>query len=482
VTVEAAQAQPNAVAARPADLAPVANAATLLDHGLAGLRGVVLDVLATGLRAADPVAAVDEAVTVSGSSLRVGGRSFDLDDYGAVVVLGAGKASLSIAAGLERKLGDRIDRGLVVRRRGQPGGLDRIEVLDADHPVPSEASLVAGRRLVDAAGQCRPGDLLITAFTGGSSALACVPPDGVDFVAKQALHAMLLDSGASIAEVNTVRKHVSQIKGGRLAALANGATIVNLTLSDVVGDAVDLLCDVVVPDSTDCDGAVAVLRRYGLWEAVDPAIRAHLSTPEAESPSLAGLDITTTVLVTGATVVDRMAERVRALGCTPAILGTSLAGDGGALGALLGSLASESSVHGRPFAAGTVLVAAGGEATVSIQRREGVTIGAGGPNQEVAVAFARAVAGGARAAAGFVDSDGSDGGTEAAGGCVDSSTLPSARAMGVDLDSALIRHDCQSTLERLGDLVVTGPTGTNISDLLVVAIETSTAEPGTGPS
>jgi glycerate 2-kinase len=471
VTVDAAQAAQPSVVAVSSDLAPIANAAVLLDHGLAELRQVSLDVVASGLRAADPGLAVDRLVEVDGQFLRVGGRSFDLDAARSVVLLGAGKASLSIAVALERMLGDRISGGLIVRRAGAPGALSHVEVMDADHPVPSEASLAAGRRLVELASTCGPGDLLITAFTGGSSALACLPPEGVPFEAKASLHSMLLDSGASISEVNTVRKHVSRIKGGRLAACAAGATILNLTLSDVVGDAVDLLCDVMVQDTTEPAAAIGVLERYGLWDEVVPEIRRHLGSSEADSPSLADLDITTCVLVTGSTVVEGMAERVRTIGWTPVVLGSALEGDAGGLGRFLGTLAAESSARGRPFAPGAVLVAAGGEATVAIGRRTGGAIGSGGPNQEVALAFAKAVGGDHAQIAGvFLDSDGSDGGTEAAGACVDSTTVQRATMLGVDVDAALARHDSTAVLEQLGDVVTTGSTGTNISDLLVVAI------------
>jgi glycerate 2-kinase len=472
VTVDGARIAQRTIASSSSDLAAIGNADVLLDHGLTDLRRVALDVITAGLRAADPGDAVDRLVDVDGQYLRVASRSFDLAAARSVVVLGAGKASLAIAASLERKLGDRLTGGLIVRRSGAPGSLDRVEIIDADHPVPTEASLAAGRRLVERAAECGPGDLLITAFTGGSSALACLPPAGVSFESKQALHSLLLDSGASIAEINTVRKHVSALKGGRLAVLAGGATILNLTLSDVVGDAVDLLCDVVVQDTTDPAAAVAVLKRYELWDQISPDIQAHLATDDARSPSLAGLDITTCVLVTGSTVVDRMADRVRDLGRTPVVLGSALAGDAGSLGGFLGVLAAESALHDRPFEPGSVLVAAGGEATVSIHRGAGTVVGCGGPNQEVALAFAKAVASDrAQVVGAFLDSDGSDGGTEAAGGCVDSTSIRRALELGVDVDAGIDGHDSTETLTRLGDLIMTGPTGTNISDLLVVAID-----------
>jgi glycerate 2-kinase len=454
----------------PAEVVPLAGAVEP-DHGHADLRRLAVDVVACGLRAADPGAAVARLVSRDGDSLRVGSRTYDLAAFGSVVVLGGGKASMPIAMELEAVLGDRITRGLVVRRAGDPGTLHRIEVVDADHPLPSDASLDAARRLHEIAATCGPGDLVITAFTGGSSSLVCLPPDGVTFADKRELHALLLDSGAAIEEVNAVRKHVSAIKGGRLAATMPGATLVNLTVSDVVGDALDLLCDTVVEDTTTPDDARIVLARYGLWEQIAPELRRHLASPLAASPRLTGRDITSHVLVTGASVLTAMAERVRSLGREPVVLGSSLEGEAGSLGAFLGTLARESVVHGAPFARGSVLIGAGGEATVSIRRRPAVQIGFGGPNQEVALGFARAVRGPERVAGVFVDSDGLDGGTYAAGGCVDSRTATCAEELGIDLSGALAHHDARPALERLGDLLVTGPTGTNISDLIVVVLD-----------
>lgn len=437
---------------------------------VAGLRQVALDVVQSALRAADPSDGVARLVSREGDRLCVGDRTFDLAAYRSVVLLGAGKATMSIAEAVESVLGDRLTRGLVVRRTGDPGVLRRVEVIDADHPLPSKASVEAARRLQEVAAECRAGDLVITAFTGGSSALVCGPPDGVPFPAKQTLHALLLDSGASIEEINTVRKHISSIKGGRLAAMMPESTLVNLTVSDVVGDALDLLCDPVVQDSSTAEDARNVLVRRGLWDLVTPEVRAHLGSRAAESPDLTGQDIASHVLVTGSSVLTAMADRVRDLGRVPVALGSALEGEAVSLGGFLGTLARESVAHGSPFPAGSVLIGAGGEATVSISRRPGAAVGSGGPNQEVALGFARAVAGAGPVVGVFLDSDGVDGGTHAAGGCVDSNTLACARRLGLDLDGALERHDARSVLERVGDLHVTGPTGTNISDLIVIVL------------
>ena len=466
------QAQIDAGRPGPAtDLLPVSNTRQLLDHGLPGLRKLALDIVASGIRAASPAAAVDRLVEVRGNVLHAGGHRFDLDAVRSVLVLGAGKASLSIVAALEAKLGDRIAGGLVACRRGAGGDLRHVEVVEADHPVPSRASLAAGRRLLEAAAAVGPGDLVITAFTGGSSALACVPADGLSFKAKQRLHGLLLASGAPIAEVNAVRKHISALKGGRLAARMRGATLLNLTVSDVPGGFADLLCDPVVQDTTDVPDAIAVLKRYDLWEDAGPEIRRHLDSPLARSPVLDGrVSIATVVLVSGAEVVAEMAARAHALGCEPVVLGSTFEGEAVHLGGLLGVLAQESSLRGRPFRPGAVLVAAGGESTVTLPRRDARTR-LGGPNQELALGFARAIARERAAVAGvFVDSDGSDGGTEAAGGCADSLSAARATECGLDLHAAVMEHDSCTALRLLGDLVITGPTGTNVADLWAIAI------------
>jgi glycerate-2-kinase len=480
VTADPADLKRRPRAAAASSDAFLGNSHELLGHGLTGLRQVVLDVAGTGLRAADPGRAVERLLRFDGRLLHTGGRYFDVTAARSIVVLGAGKASVAIAAAVERMLGDAITQGLVVTRRGSGQALRRIEVVTAEHPVPGAASWDAGRKLAEIASGLGPGVLLITAFTGGSSALASLPPDGVPFAAKQKLHALLLESGASIAEINTVRKHVSSIKGGRLAALATDATILNLTVSDVVGDQVDLLCDPAVQDTTTSSAAVTVLKRRGLWSDVPAEVRRHLRDEASESPSLSGRDITTTVLITGQDVLARMAQRASALGWHPVSLGSRLEGEAANLGGFLGTLAAESSAHDRPFAPGTVLIAAGGEATVTLRQRGAHGHGQGGPNQELALAFARSAGRGRSAVAGaFLDSDGSDGGTAAAGGCVDSTTAGRAADDSLSLDDAIARHDATATLSSLHGLIETGPTGTNVSDIWVIAIGAADGGAGT---
>jgi glycerate 2-kinase len=448
----------------------LANRDGLVAHGQAGLRELVLEVAEAGLRAADPEAAVRAAVARGESgAVVVDGSEFCVGGDGRVLVLGAGKASARIAATLEQVLGDAISGGLVVAPTGHDAALERIELLAAGHPVPTSASRQAAVRLMRLAATAGPGDVVLACFTGGSSALACLPPDGVRFEEKRRLHRLLLGSGASIREVNTVRKHVSAIKGGRLAATMQGAAIVNLTVSDVVGDPLDAITDPTVADTTTSEDAIGVLQAYDLWDAVAPSIRRHLSAGErAQSPSLDHAPIHSRMLVTGADVARAMARRAAELGMAAHLVSTAMEGESREIGAALAAIAAEVHDHGRPFSSPCLLLGAGGETTVTLGRSE--LFGNGGPNQAAALGFALRIGGGRAVAAAFIDTDGMDGGTDLAGALVDGSTVERATAAGVDLRLALLQHRSSEALTLLGDTIVTGHTGSNVNDLFAIAV------------
>ena len=443
------------------------NRDALLSHGAVELRAAVLHVVEAGLAACDPGDAVERLVSMDGDAVTVDGVQYPLGD-GRLIVLGAGKATLSAAAALERAIGDRIDTGLIVVQRGVEHGLGRIEVVEADHPLPTEASRAAAGRLVETARAVGPGDLVLCCFTGGSSALACLPADGVTLEEKRDLHRLLLRSGATIAEVNAVRKHVSALKGGRLAQAMGAGRIVNLTVSDVPGDALDAITDPTVADTTTAADAIAVLRAHGLWEEVAESVRRHLGSPAAESPALAGAAIRTVVLVHGETACTAMAARASDLGLRPIVLSTRLEGESREVGATLVDLGRESARTGRPFAAPCMLIGCGGETTVTI--RNGAPFGAGGPNQEAALGAALRLRGEAAIAAAFLDTDGADGGSAAAGALVDGQTAVRAASAGIDLRAALLEHASGSVLRELDDLIVTGPTGTNVNDMFAIGV------------
>jgi glycerate-2-kinase len=449
--------------------AVIGNRSSLLAHGAIELRAAVLDVVEAGLAACDPGEAVERLVALDGGRLVVDGTGHELGT-GRLLVVGAGKATLAIAAALQRILGDRIDGGLVVVPRGHGRPLGPIEVVEADHPLPTEASLEAARRLAALAATVGRGDVVLGCFTGGSSALASLPPAGVTLAEKHELHRLLVRSGAGIGEVNAVRKHVSGIKGGRLAQAMAGARIVNLTVSDVSGGALDAITDPTVQDTTTVNDAIEALRIHGLWDQVPASVRRHLQSGEAGSPTLDGVAVRTVVLVDGEAACRAMAERAEELGYRPIVLSTSIEGESREVGATLVDLGRESARSGRPFTAPCMLIGCGGETTVTI--RNGAQLGAGGPNQEACLAAALRLGDREPVAAAFIDTDGADGGSDAAGAIVDGRTAARAHAAGVDLRGALVGHASGAALRALGDLIVTGPTGTNVNDMFAIGVAT----------
>jgi glycerate-2-kinase len=311
------------------------------------------------------------------------------------------------------------------------------------------------------------GDLVIACFTGGSSALASLPPNGVTFEDKRRLHEVLLGSGMPISDVNTVRKHVSTVKGGRLAADIAPARIVNLTISDVAGDVHDLITDPSVQDTSTVGDAIAVLNDYGIWDQVPASIIEHLRSPAAESPDLSGIEIHTSMLVTGIGVCEAMVAEARNRGYKPVILTTTLEGEAREMGRFIADMARSSGVAGYPFEPGTVLLGCGGENAVTTAGKG--SFGDGGPGQEATLAAALTFPG-CQIASLFMDTDGSDGGTDAAGGICDGRTAERAFETGLDLRQALLGHTSREPLRRLGDLIDTGATGTNVNDLFVTVI------------
>jgi glycerate-2-kinase len=446
----------------------IRNRSELLGHGRRGPRELALRVAEAGLAACDPGLAVERLVAVEDDELVVAGRRHRLHPDGRIVVLGSGKASLKIALALERILGERLHGGTVVVRHGSAAARpDRVEVLEAAHPLPDERSVAAALWLLEQAGALGDRDIVIACFTGGSSALTSLPPDGVSAADKRELHRLLLGAGLPISEVNTVRKQVSGFKGGRLALAVAPARLINLTVSDVAGDALDAITDPsVANDSTPAD-ATAILRSYDLWGDVAASIRAHLESPGLEIPDLSDIEIHSVLLVTGETACEAMAAEARRAGAEPVILSTGLEEEAGPVGRLLARLAFESFELGRPFAPPAVLIGCGGESTVKLGA--GDEFGGGGPNQEAALAAAPVLAGSDVAAA-FIDTDGSDGGTELAGAISDGATVERAAAAGIDTREALARHRSGAAIQALGDGIETGPTHTNVNDLFAVAI------------
>lgn len=447
--------------------ASIRNLDELCSRGLSELRRDALEIAQTGLAACDGAGAAREAVSLTPEGVMIDGIDHHLGEGRRLFVLGAGKATLPIAEALEDVLGDRIDGGAVILRRGEVANLRHIDSYIADHPLPTRESVEGALRLEDLAAEAREGDLVIACFTGGSSALASLPPDGVTFEDKRRLHELLLGSGMPISDVNTVRKHVSTVKGGRLAAHIAPATIVNLTISDVAGDVHDLVTDPSVQDTSSVGDAIAVLKDYGIWDEVPESVVRHLKSPAAESPDLSGFAIHTSMLVTGIGVCEAMVAESRSRGYKPVILSTTLEGEAREMGRFVADMARSSSVSGYPFEPGTAILGCGGENAVTIAGKG--SFGEGGPGQEAALAAA-SILDGCQVASLFMDTDGSDGGTDSAGGICDGRTLERAGEIGLDLRKALFGHTSGEPLRQLGDLIQTGATGTNVNDLFVTVV------------
>ncbi len=449
----------------------IQNRARLADHGERELRATVLDLAEAALAALSPSAGLRRSVAVDGQDLVAGGRRYDLSAIDRLVVLGAGKASAEVAVALEQMLGPRLDAGVVVVPRSALMPARRLTLMAAEHPVPGQASVAGGRALLAQAAGLGERDLAICVFTGGSSALASLPPPGIPAADKASLHRLLLTSGMPVVDINTVRKHVSRIKGGRLARAIAPARILNLTVSDVVGDPLDCITDLTVQDTSSVADALSVLREWELLDRVPRSVRDYLlDCAAAESPDLGDVDIESVLLARGEDGTEAVLRAARSRGFAGVRLGGSLEGEAATVGRVLATLAAESERAGAPWARGSVVVACGGECTVNLGPDADGLLGRGGPSQEAAVGAALALDGVGGVAALFADTDGSDGGTAIAGGLVDSSTAGQARRQGLSLRKGLVGHETTAILQACGDAVVTGATLTNANDLVIIAV------------
>jgi glycerate-2-kinase len=376
-----------------------------------------------------------------------------------------------MACAVERVLGNRIWSGLVIVKYGHGAPTKRIAVEEAGHPIPDRAGLRAARRLRLLASSLSKRDLLIVLLSGGASSLMPAPVPGVTLGDKQRVTRQLLKSGASIREINTVRKHLSTLKGGRLAG-STDATIVTLILSDVLGDDVSAIASgPTVPDATTFRDAVECLKRYRLWSGLPPGIRKHLDRGRhglvAETPKPGDAlfrRVYHRVIGTGELAVAAAARVARKAGLRTIVRSTMLTGEAHPTGARFGGMAREILERGEPVRRPCCILA-GGETTVTVRGN-----GTGGRAQEFAVAAAKKIAGLKNVWVAAFGTDGTDGPTDVAGAVVDGETKDRARHMGVDLDAALKQNDTYPVLRKLRAHIKTGPTGTNVNDLYLLLV------------
>jgi glycerate 2-kinase len=387
-------------------------------------------------------------------------------DTGRCIVVGGGKSAAVMAAALEDAWPDVALEGTVVTRYGHAVPTRHIEVIEASHPVPDDNSERGALRLLERVRGLTKDDTVIALMSGGASALLAAPVPGLTLADKQAINRALLTSGANITEMNAVRKHLSAIKGGRLAAAAAPARIVTLAISDVPGDDPAVIgSGPTVPDATTFAGARALIARYGVTPS--PAVAARLARDDDETPKPGSLGhVAFRLIATPMMALDAMAARARAMGLTPLILGDALEGEASHVGTLMAGIARSVRLHGHPVRAPAVLLS-GGETTVTMSNRAS---GNGGRNTTFLLGLGIALDGAANIWATAGDTDGIDGMDEIAGAILTPDSLGRARGLGLDARERLAAHDSHGFFGALGDLIITGPTLTNVNDIRAILI------------
>ncbi len=420
------------------------------------------EILSAGLAAADPKEAVLRSVRVEGDSILAGDARFEAER---VFVLSAGKAAGAMARAAVEVLGEKISGGIVVTKDDHDPGPEVLETVFSSHPEPDERGVEAARKVRALAESLGEGELLLALVSGGASALLADPAPPIELTELRGLTGALLKSGADIGEINTVRKHVSVLKGGGLVRLASPAPTAALLLSDVVGDEPSSIASgPTAPDPTTLDDARSVLRRYGIQppESIAEHLNEAQENPGPDDPVFES--VVNVICGGGRSSAEAAARRAKELGYAPLLLTTTLTGDALGAASMYAAIVREILASGNPAAPPCAIVS-GGEATVVVRGD-----GTGGPNEEFALALAVELDGVNGWAAFSADTDGHDGSTDAAGGMVDGTTVGRIREGGVDPGEALSNNDSYPALEAGGALLVTGPTGTNVNDLRVALV------------
>ena len=423
------------------------------------------EILAAGLAAADPTDAVRRSLGFEGGAISVGVRTFEA---GSVSVVAAGKAAGAMARAAVEVLGDNVSGGIVVTKDDHDPGPGSLETVFSSHPEPDERGVEAARKVRELAESLGEEDLLLALISGGASALLADPAPPIELADLKGLTGNLLKSGADIGEINTVRKHVSVLKGGGLVRLASPAPTAALLLSDVVGDEPSSIASgLTAPDPTTLDEARSVLRRYGIEppESVAEHLDGAEENPGPDDPVFE--TVVNLICGGGRHAAEAAARKAEELGYAPLLLTTTLTGDALGAASMYAAIVREVLASGNPAAPPCALVS-GGEATVVVRGD-----GKGGPNEEFSLALAVELEGVEGWAAFSADTDGNDGSTDAAGGIVDCGAAGRMREGGVDPAEALSNNDSYAALEAGGALLVTGPTGTNVNDLRVALISNS---------
>src|SRR5512136_870340 len=438
------------------------------------LRAVAQQLQQAALAAVDPAEAVYKFASRVGDQILVADRSYNLREFDRVFLIGAGKAAVPMTDAVSEVLRDRLSGGVIITKyhhadRPLP---DHIRVHEAGHPVPDQNSVDATHDLATLLRQATPRDLVFCVISGGGSALLTLPAAGITLADLQATTQLLLRAGATIHEINVLRKHLDIVKGGGLARLVSGAPIVTLILSDVIGDDLSVIASgPTVPDPSTFAEAWQIVERFDLADQLPAAVRARLSlgasggiadTPKPGDPLFA--KVQTVIIGSNAQAAQAAEKMARQLKFNTLLLTTQVQGEAREVAKVAAAIAREIARYNQPVAKPACVIV-GGETTVTLKGH-----GLGGRNQEIALAAAIAIDRLPRTLIAALGTDGTDGPTDAAGAIALGETIRRARSIGLDAQAHLANNDAYHFFQPLGDLIVTGPTGTNVNDLLFILV------------
>lgn len=442
------------------------------------MRRMAKAIFSKAVMAVDPSKKLEEIIRLEKNRLliRMEGypdKYFDLNAFKNIFLIGTGKAAASMAQAIENIFGDRLTQGLITTKYGHSLLLKRTEVIEAGHPLPDLKGIEGAKKTQSLLKESGPKDLVIFLLSGGGSALLPLPVDGISLEEKQEVTQLLLDCGADIIEINTIRKHISQIKGGWLARWAYPSTVLGFILSDVVGDPLDAIASgPTVPDTSTFEDAWHIIEKYDLEKEIAPSVQKHLlsgkegKVEETPKPGDPVFERVYNTLIGSNIIALRAAEKEAAsLGLNTLILSSSIVGETREAARFHGAIAKEVISTNHPIPKPACIIS-GGETTVTIKGR-----GLGGRNQEFALAGAFEINGLEKVVLLSGGTDGTDGPTDAAGAIADYATLNRAKAIGLDPKVYLENNDSYTFFKHLGDLLITGPTHTNVMDVRIILVD-----------
>ena len=439
---------------------------------IAGMRNDALSIFHEGLKAVEPGAAVKKYCRLKDDRLIIGDRIYDLTRYNNLFVIGAGKASASMAAALEQLLGKKITGGIINVKHKHVADLERIKLIQAGHPLPDENGQRGAGEILNLVKQAESTDLVICLLSGGGSALLPLPFPGLSLKDKQDTMKVLLSCSATIHEINTIRKHMSLSKGGRLSQAAYPATLVSLILSDVVGDDLDVIASgPTVPDTSTFSQCMQIFDKYDIAHKLPETVVHHIQAgalgkiPETPKKGDRAFEKTHNLII-GSNMEAIVAARKKAehLGYNTLVLSSMIQGETRHVACVHGAIAREIIKSGNPLPPPACILS-GGETTVALKGT-----GLGGRNQEFALAAAIEIATSKNIVVLSGGTDGTDGPTDAAGALADTTTIERAAATGFNPQHFLANNDSYHFFQKLGDLLITGPTNTNVMDLRIILV------------